>query len=352
MEGLLSQYRIVAGIGEVNYAAFRLVRRMLEGRGIPYLMFMFARLYSRFYLDSTFYAEHPRAVRAYNQFLKEGVPYEQRAAAEAAINRIVAMRKAPNYTEAVLQVPRTRGAARLLKRVFHNPPGATSGAFPFARLPVEVSPVARAIRASRASFRSTMYRRLTDQNSSDSCRRAIYLLHDSPEYTIDTLGWPYRDQVWLIHRIAESLPLGLRLYVKEHVTMVGRRSWKDYWRLAKHPNVTLLSETTNARDLIAQSDIVFTVSGTAALEALAFGKPAISFSPVFYTHFEGINKCDDVLNLPLLIQKALEEESRRWVSQPFRHLQRFTPPPAPAFRFCRPATGASPSIWILKPPVF
>lgn len=309
MGRLQERFDIVAAIGEVNYAGFRLGRRILEGRGIPYLMFSFARIYPRFSLEPTFFSENPQTVATYRQFRRQGVPPEFCSVAQEAIDRIVVHRKPPNYTEAAL---RRRQGDRVPRQwirkflVLSSSERDHGNRFPAGPLPAETRTYARLRRLVAARRSGFSYRRAVKRSYAGSGAFGVYLLHDSPEYTVDTLGWPYRDQLWLVRRIAESLPMGMHLKVKEHVTMVGRRPARDYRNLARIPNVAVVPETENSRDLISSADLVFTISGTAALEALAFGVPAIAFSPVFFTHFDGIERCVDPLDLPLLIRNALE----------------------------------------------
>jgi len=312
VDALLNRFDIVAGVGEVNYAAFRLVRRMLEARGKAYLMFSFASVYDRFYLDPTFFNEHPRALTAYQRYTLEGVPTEIRTSAEEAIDRVAVKRQPPNYTDSAIRFDKTnRSWRRSIGKVLRPsglPAAEQADAYPAERFKHEVRAPTRMHRLIRARRSRRAFQRAVEGSFRGSGRYAVYLLHDSPEYTIDTLGWPYRDQVTLVRHIAESLPIDMYLKVKEHVTMVGRRPASAYDCLLSIPNVDVVHEGQNSMNLIAAADLVFTVSGTAAIEALALGVPAIAFSPVFYTRFKGIVRCTDLLDLPTWIKKALAGE--------------------------------------------
>jgi hypothetical protein len=74
----------------------------------------------------------------------------------------------------------------------------------------------------------------------------------------------------------------LALYIKEHPRAVGRRSLAYYQELAAIPNVRLIDSSVNSLQLIKNSSGVVTITGTAGLEAMLLGKPALTFGDVFY----------------------------------------------------------------------
>src|SRR5262249_26861224 len=59
--------------------------------------------------------------------------------------------------------------------------------------------------------------------------------------------------------------------------------------------------------LARKSLAVFTLSGTVALEAMVLGVPAFVFSPVFYSHFEGIHYVENPSNLAVLLTETLRK---------------------------------------------
>lgn len=112
----------------------------------------------------------------------------------------------------------------------------------------------------------------------------IFFLHYQPEMnTVPEAGF-YCDQFQAIKKIAASLPDGVSLWVKEHPTsfQYSDRRWRPkgfYRRLIKLPNVHICSAEDGAFDLIDLSCFVASISGSCLLEALARGKPAITFFP-------------------------------------------------------------------------
>lgn len=87
--------------------------------------------------------------------------------------------------------------------------------------------------------------------------------------------------------------------------MLGLRSQRFYEELLSMPNVRLASEAVNSRELILRSQIVFTISGTAALEAMFYGVPAVVFSHVFHSEFEGITPVYDLYTLSEVVRTLL-----------------------------------------------
>jgi hypothetical protein len=307
VEVLLEEEAVIGGVGEVNYAAFRLVRQMLGVRDIPYLMLAWARAYDRFYFDPSMYGEHRRCVALYQQYCVQPIPQQVWSEADRAIRHITELRKGPNYQEAALRnVQKHSVFARLVKiaRRLSAQPRSADG-FPAARSSKDFS-ISSALgrRVANTNAHRTYARVVTGVPSKPY---ALYLMQTAPEYQITTCGWPYRDEIFLIERIAEALPIQMTLVIKEHQFMLGRRSNAAYERLTKLENVVFVSATANARDLMAEASVVFTISGNGAVEALALGVPAIAFSPLFYTHFEGIVRCHDLLNLPIVVREAMEK---------------------------------------------
>ena len=115
-------------------------------------------------------------------------------------------------------------------------------------------------------------------------------LHLEPEASLDILGVHYRDQKTIIRRIAESLPAGFSLCVKEHPNMLpGRRPLNYYAELSRIGGVRLLSPKLDSYNIIERSRGVITIAGTSGFEALFYGKPVLLLGRAFYEVFrEGV----------------------------------------------------------------
>lgn len=133
----------------------------------------------------------------------------------------------------------------------------------------------------------------------------FYPLHYEPELAL--LLWaPFdTDQLAIVKRVAQSLPVGMDLYVKEHPQMTVYRPRSFYKELKKIPNVKLLRTEIPSFDIIRKCRLVTILSGAIGWEASLLGKPVITFGEVFYNAFPPILHSDTPCELPALVQKQL-----------------------------------------------
>ncbi|HAV12608.1 MAG TPA: hypothetical protein DCX06_03790 [Opitutae bacterium] len=106
----------------------------------------------------------------------------------------------------------------------------------------------------------------------------VYLaLHMEPEATILMYSPKWRDQLEICRLVAEALPTGFLLLVKEHPRMLGKRAKGYYDAIKRFPNVRLVSTKVSSPDLIDKSVAVVSLAGNVTLEARLRGKPAYCF---------------------------------------------------------------------------
>ena len=122
----------------------------------------------------------------------------------------------------------------------------------------------------------------------------LYPLHFEPEAATLILAPYFTDQLSLIENISRSLPVGYKLYVKEHPVSVGRRSFFYYNRIRCLYNVRLIHPSSEVPSLIKNAAAVATISGTIGWEALLLGKTVITFGQVCYNSY------------PLVVQARLQ----------------------------------------------
>ena len=109
---------------------------------------------------------------------------------------------------------------------------------------------------------------------------AFYPLHKEPEVTLLVYSRPYMNQIEVVRNIAMSLPLGVKLVVKEHPACVGYRSLGYYRKLLDIPGVVLVPPETSGRELVEKARFTAIISGSIGLEALMLGKPVLHFGQV------------------------------------------------------------------------
>lgn len=110
----------------------------------------------------------------------------------------------------------------------------------------------------------------------------LYPIHFQPEATTLVQAPYYLDQAALIEDIVKSLPIGYRLYVKEHFTNRGRRPIGFYRRIKKAPGVRLLGPDEDSWKLLAGASAIATITGSMGWEGLLMAKPVVTFGEVFY----------------------------------------------------------------------
>ena len=133
----------------------------------------------------------------------------------------------------------------------------------------------------------------------------LFPLHVTPEASSSVFAPFYTNQLELIERLSKSIPLHWKLYVKEHLPMLGKRTPEFYRRVREYHNVRLIDSHIPTPDLIQGCELVFTISGTAAMESAMLGKPYIMLTQSTYDVLElGIHN-SPIDRLPATIHEAV-----------------------------------------------
>ena len=135
---------------------------------------------------------------------------------------------------------------------------------------------------------------------------AMYFLHVQPELSVEEMAFEYQDQVNTLRNIMASLPADMSLVVKEHSPMLGRRQIDMYSRLLHMPGVILADPFVDSHQLVAHANVVVTLTGTAALEAIYYGIPSIVLGSVFFDCFNGVYKPESLQELVRLLSNPDE----------------------------------------------
>ncbi len=105
-----------------------------------------------------------------------------------------------------------------------------------------------------------------------------YPLQKEPEATIMQAAPECLSQHATILAVARDLPAGVLLAIKENTSAIGRRTASFYDQIAALKNVVLLRSDTPSIEAIRQAAATVTIAGTASMEAVILGKPALTFS--------------------------------------------------------------------------
>jgi Capsule polysaccharide biosynthesis protein len=138
----------------------------------------------------------------------------------------------------------------------------------------------------RARAARPFYDHLDSGSRTDTARPFVYFpLHVTDDYKITRIIPHCRDQVSLVEQVADALPVGYDVVLKEHPMSIGRNSIRLLRRLRRRPNVRLVQPYTSSHDLIRESAAVAVISSTVGLEALLYEKPVLTLGDPFYAGF-------------------------------------------------------------------
>lgn len=133
-------------------------------------------------------------------------------------------------------------------------------------------------------------------------------LHLIPESTTFVQAPLYVNELNNIEMLSKSIPAGWKIYVKEHQTMLGERSFEFYKKVKKIPNVRLVrfNYYQDPKPWITNAKGVFTVTGTGAYEAALLGKRSVIFGEMACQVIDGIEKVNSFRDLSRAIRRFEE----------------------------------------------
>ena len=134
---------------------------------------------------------------------------------------------------------------------------------------------------------------------------AFLALHFLPELALLVHAPFAQNEVENARNLAQSLRVGMKLYVKEHPAMVGYRTRAFYRALLQIPNIVLLPPQIRATDIIRNASLVATITGMVGLEASLFGKPVITMGNVLFNRFSNVRRIHAQDDLPSVVKELL-----------------------------------------------
>jgi len=123
-------------------------------------------------------------------------------------------------------------------------------------------------------------------------RYVFYPLNYAPEHTLDVEAANFTNTFEAVRQVAMSLPLGVRLYVKEHPTALGIRGPRELKKLRRLPGVRMIDPEIDSHVLIRGALATVSLTGTASLEAALFGVPSLIVSDLFIQNFSTCRRLD------------------------------------------------------------
>lgn len=138
----------------------------------------------------------------------------------------------------------------------------------------------------------------------------LFTLHVDPERQTLVVAPYYTNQLEVITALSKSIPVGYKIYVKEHY---GQKisAWRDvsyYKKIKNLPNVELIHPNFNSLELIKNSSMVCTINGTAALEAAFFNKPSMVFADTSFSTLPSVCRIKSFEDLPQILKIYLKSK--------------------------------------------
>lgn len=165
------------------------------------------------------------------------------------------------------------------------------------------------IKARRDLIVKNSVRNIFDYNINPNEKYVFFPLHVNPEASTMIFAPNFVNQLNVIDIIAKNIPMTHKLYVKEHIPSIGTRPNLFYEEIKKYPNIKLINPWEDTFNLIKNSSLVVTVSGTVGWEALLLKIPVITLAETFYSAPGLAMYCSDIDKLGREIKKRIYYDS-------------------------------------------
>tara|TARA_B100000029_G_scaffold351651_2_gene344134 strand:+ start:2787 stop:4310 length:1524 start_codon:yes stop_codon:yes gene_type:complete len=143
-------------------------------------------------------------------------------------------------------------------------------------------------------------------------RPFIYFpLQQEPERSLLLSAPDFSDQINNIQLILENLPENYLLYVKEHPTQGPGRGWRSidkYRKILSFKKLKLIHPSVDSSELIKNSKLVISISGSTVFEAAFFNKPSMTFVESDFSLIPSISKFNSSLPLKQQIIESIEKK--------------------------------------------
>ena len=136
-------------------------------------------------------------------------------------------------------------------------------------------------------------------------------LHVTDDFKVKRVIPHCVDQAYLIEMLADMLPQGIDLVLKEHPVSIGRNPVSFLRRLTRRENVHLVDPHASSHELIRRSRAVAVISSTVGLEALLHGRAVLTMGQPFYSGYGVTVDVDSFRELPQAIERVLNFEPDR-----------------------------------------
>lgn len=273
----------------------RVIDAVAQASSIPYWSpYAVPHLDGRLHFEDGSAHDWRECVAEYQEVLASGnIDRSEQEWAESHLEHLTTARRPPEYMRAGLPGSGLQLGLALravLGRVWRSTFGRDCSAGLQSYGPSLSTSVGARLGRAWSRRRSARYYKRVSQASAPSQPYVVYYLHVQPELTVEHWSFDYQDQVATIRNIVSRLPANYVLAVKEHPVDAGRRHRSFYAELASIPGVTILDSEVDSRDLMRGAELAVTLAGTASLEAMCLGIPAVVFGAIYFGRFAGVRQ--------------------------------------------------------------
>jgi hypothetical protein len=138
-----------------------------------------------------------------------------------------------------------------------------------------------------------------------------------PEGSTLPAALEFRDVILTLRILREAIPSEIPIYLKENLSVfeihnpylsaVNYRSPDFYDQISMIPNLKFISAKADSHSLIKNSLSTATINGTAAIEAISFNIPAVTFASNWYDNLEGIHKYISISKLKVFFENIISK---------------------------------------------
>ena len=148
-------------------------------------------------------------------------------------------------------------------------------------------------------------------------------MHFQPERTTDPEAGVFSYQYLAIKLLADVLPAGWKIYVKEHPRQVNShpdvrymhyRSVDDYEQISELPNVVMISPSFDSQVLIKSCTMTAACTGSTVWEGMLQGKPGINFGRVWHGACRSsllVKSVEDTVAAYRILSEKMPDEVRK-----------------------------------------
>ena len=283
LEQLLNEVEpdIVLSLDPVNFGDY-LLYLFCKARGIPMLFFRTTKIKDFVEFNEGIFGCSNHIYKLFQEYEKDDVQDEWTKHAEAYLESV---RKEDIRYEGMILIPSMREKKKsknsLVNRFIKGLRVETEYLLKYRKdhsIPGLFTPFVyrKFISPFKAKFHNWKFsKNYISQSRLDSLNFAFYPLQSEPEISSLIWGKSYMNHIETIRNISRSLPVGMKLLVKEHPRALGYRSSGYYKKILEIPNVVMVCPDQEVQPIIKRSKIVISVATFVAFEAVIKQVPSI-----------------------------------------------------------------------------